>query len=132
MARLTETQRAFIRDNPFYAVLTTLRADGSPHSTVVWVDELDGELLFNTARGRAKERHLVADPRASISIVDPADPYRWLAVSGPVTLRDEGANEDIDALSRRYTGHDYAHHREGELRVSAVLHPERVDGRGLE
>jgi len=37
MPKLTEAQRAFIRD-PNYAVMTTLRADGSPHSTVIWVD----------------------------------------------------------------------------------------------
>ena len=37
------------------AVVTTLLADGSPHSTVVWID-CDGEdVLFNTARGRAKD-----------------------------------------------------------------------------
>ena len=51
---LTEAQRAFLRDNAFSAVVTTLRADGSPHSTVVWVDEEDGDLVFNTAEGRAK------------------------------------------------------------------------------
>ena len=31
MASLTDEQRAFIRDNPYYAVVTTMREDGSPH-----------------------------------------------------------------------------------------------------
>jgi hypothetical protein len=38
MAQLTDAQLAFLRDNPFVGVVTTLRADGSPHSTVVWID----------------------------------------------------------------------------------------------
>ncbi len=50
--------------------MTTLRADGSPHSTVVWVDCDGDDVLFNTARGRAKERHLLADPRVSVVTVD--------------------------------------------------------------
>jgi PPOX class probable F420-dependent enzyme len=129
--KLDKIQRAFIRDNPYYAVLTTLRADGSPHSTVVWVDEDDGDLVFNTALGRAKERHLAADPRASITVVDPANPYRWLAASGPVTMTTEGADAHIDQLARRYTGSAYASWREGETRVSGRLTPDHVEGVGL-
>ena len=53
MAGLTDAQRAFIRDNAYYGIVTTLRADGSPHSTVIWVDEEDGKILFNTAFHRA-------------------------------------------------------------------------------
>jgi PPOX class probable F420-dependent enzyme len=131
MAELTDAQRAFIRDNPFYAVLTTLRADGSPHATVVWVDVDDGEVVFNTRRGRAKERHLAADPRASVTVVDPADPYRWVSVSGPVALTTEGADAGIDALSRKYTGSDYAWRREGEIRVGARLRPDKVTAYGV-
>jgi len=131
MPKLDEVQRAFIRDNPFYAVLTTIRADGSPHSTVVWIDEAGGDVVFNTARGRAKERNLSRDARASITFLDPGNPYRWISVSGPVELTDEGADAQIDALSRKYTGGDYAHHRPGEQRVSARLAPDKIDAVGL-
>jgi PPOX class probable F420-dependent enzyme len=128
MTELTEAQRAFVRENPFYGVVTTLRKDGSPHSTVVWVDEQDGEILFNTAYPRAKARHLDRDPRASVVVVDPEDAYRWLAVSGPVRLSTDGANDDIDRLSRKYDGHEYRSHKEGQTRVSAWLTPEHVKG----
>ena len=131
MARLSESQRAFIRDNQFYAVVTTLRADGSPHSTVVWVDERDGEVIFNTAFPRAKARELQHDPRASITVVDPNDGYRWIAVSGTVTLSTDGANDEIDRLSRKYDGRDFGSHREGETRVTALLRPEKIHARGL-
>ena len=58
MPKLTEKQREFIAQNPYVATVTTLRPDGSPHSTIVWVDAEDGVVTFNTAVGRAKERYL--------------------------------------------------------------------------
>ena len=41
MAKLSEKQLQFL-ENPYVGVVTTLREDGSPHSTVVWVDVEDG------------------------------------------------------------------------------------------
>ena len=131
MATLTEAQRAFIRENPFYGVVTTLRADGSPHSTVVWVDEEDGKILFNTAYPRAKPRELERDPRASVVVLDAQDGYRWVAVSGPVTLTTEGADDDIERLSWKYDGHTFRPLAEGEIRVTARLTPEKVQGYGV-
>jgi PPOX class probable F420-dependent enzyme len=128
---LTDAQRAFIRDNRFYGIVTTLRSDGSPHSTVVWVDERDGKVLFNTAYPRAKTRDLEGDPRASVVVLDPSDGYRWLAVSGPVELSTDGADDDIHALSRKYDGKEYTSFRDGETRVTALVTPERVDVRGI-
>jgi PPOX class probable F420-dependent enzyme len=131
MAMLTEAQCAFIRENPYYGVVTTLRADGSPHSTVIWVDEEDGKVLFNTAAHRAKPRELERDPRASVVVLDAADGYRWVAVSGPVTLTTDGANDDIERLSRKYDGHAFRPLAEGEVRVTARLTPEKVQGYGV-
>lgn len=135
MAKLTEAQAAFIRDNPFYGVVTTLRPDGSPHSTVVWVTEENGKVLFNTAYPRVKAQELERDPRASVVVLDAADGYRWVAVSGPVELTTDGAKADIDALSRKYDGIDYPNHEKGEAigetRVTARLTPNRVQGYGV-
>jgi PPOX class probable F420-dependent enzyme len=131
MAKLTDAQRAFIRENAFCAVVTTLRADGSPHSTVVWVDEKEGELILNTAYPRAKAKELERDPRASVTVVDPADPYRWIAVSGPVTLQTDGARDVINELSHKYDGKDFGGFRDDETRVTALLRPEKVDSKGL-
>jgi PPOX class probable F420-dependent enzyme len=127
--KLTEEQRAFLRDNPFPGVVTTLRPDGSPHSTVVWVDEDGGDVLFNTAEGRAKPRYLRADPRASILVVDPGDQYRWVSVSGTAELTTEGAREQIDKLARKYLGTDEYPFYRGEQRVTVRIRPEKVDSR---
>jgi hypothetical protein len=72
MAKLNEKQIEFL-ENPYVGVVTTLRPDGSPQSTVVWVDVVDGVPSFNTARGRVKSRDLEADPRALVVVVEPSE-----------------------------------------------------------
>jgi PPOX class probable F420-dependent enzyme len=132
MTRLSEAQRAFIDDNPFVGVATTLRADGSPHSTVVWVDASGDDVRFNTPRGNAKERHLLADPRISIVVVDPQEMYRWVGISGTAELVDEGADAQIDALAKKYLGVDsYPFRRPNERRVTVRIIPDRIDGVGF-
>ena len=132
MTRLTQAQRAFL-ENPFVGVVTDLRSDGSPHSTVVWVDVDDEGVSFNTAWPRAKPRYLSADPRVSLTVLDPGDPYRWIAIEGTATLVDEGANDQIDRLSKKYTGRErYASHRPGETRVTVRIAPRRIESRGID
>ena len=133
MAQLAEGQRKFLDENPFVGIATTLRHDGSPHSTVVWVDVMDGTVGFNTARGRAKDRHLQRDPRASLLVVDPNNPYQWVAVSGRAELTEDGADAQIDKLAKKYLGKDeYPWRNPAETRVSVRITPERVDSTGFD
>jgi PPOX class probable F420-dependent enzyme len=130
---LGRKQKQFLDENPFVGVATTLREDGSPHATVVWVDTEDGKVSFNTARGRAKERHIARDPRASLLVVDPENPYRWVAVSGRAELTDEGADPQIDKLAKKYLGKDeYPARSPREERVKVLIEPEHVDASGID
>jgi PPOX class probable F420-dependent enzyme len=131
-ATLTERQRAFLEE-PFYGAVTTLRADGSPHTTVVWVDVDDDGMMFNTAAGRAKVRHLQRDPRVSLIVIDSHDPYRWLSVSGHAEITTEDADEQIDKLAKKYLGKDeYTSRKPGEQRVTARIHAEHIEAYGLD
>jgi PPOX class probable F420-dependent enzyme len=113
--------------------VTTLRPDGSPQSTVVWVDVVDGVPSFNTARGRVKSRDLEADPRASLVVVDPSDAYKWVALDGRAELTDEGADAQIDKLAKKYLGADeYPFRNPEEQRVSVRIVPDRVSSGGLD
>jgi len=133
MAQLEERKRRFLEENPFVGTVTTLRADGSPHSTIVWVDVEDGKVSFNTARGRAKSEHLEKDPRASVLVVDPNDSYKWVAVSGPARLTEDGADAQIDKLAKKYIGQDtYPWRKADETRVKVVIEPQRVDAAGFD
>jgi len=130
---LTQAERTFL-ENPFVGTITDLRPDGSPHTTVVWVDvDGDGGVSFNTAHGRAKPRYIAGDSRVSLTVVDPADPYRWLSVSGTATLVDEGADDQIDRLAKKYIGADsYPFRSPDERRVTVRISPTRIESRGLD
>ena len=133
MAKLGEDERKFVDESPFVGVATTLREDGSPHTTVVWVDIADGTVGFNTARGRAKPRHLEHDPRASLLVLDPNNSYKWVAVSGRAELTEEGADAQIDKLAKKYLGRDeYPFRNPEETRVSVWITPEKVDASGFD
>ncbi len=133
MAALKEKQRRFLDENPFVGVVTTLREDGSPHSTIVWVDVEGDKVAFNTARGRLKPKNLERDGRASLVMVDPGDPYRWLSVSGPAELTEDGADAQIDKLSKKYIGKDeYPWRKPEEKRVKVLIEPDKVTASGLD
>ncbi len=132
MPKLTEKQKEFLRE-PHVGVVTTLRPDGTPHSTVVWVDVEDGVVSFNTAYGRAKPEHVERTPRVSVAVVDESDPYRYIALDGTAELTTEDADAQIDRLAKKYLGKDeYPFREEGERRVKVRVRPERVTAVGLD
>ena len=111
-----------------FAYVATLMPDGSPQVTPVWID-YDGEyVLFNTARGRQKDRNLKRSPQVALAISDPDNPYRYLQVRGRVAeATEEGADEHIDKLAQRYLGVErYPYRQPGEVRVIYKIVPERV------
>ena len=132
-AALSEAQLRFLAENPFVGVLTTLRPDGSPHSTVVWVDVEEGVVSFNTEEGRAKVRHIDDEPRVSLLVLDPSDPYKWVAISGSTDVTTEGAQEQIDKLAKKYVGKDkYPWANPEKKRLKVVIRPAYVDSSGFD
>ena len=110
------------------AHVATLGPAGAPQVTPVWV-MLDGEdIIINTALGRAKARNLASDSRVAVSLTDPDDLYAAIVVRGSVTgFTTEGADDVIDQLAKKYLDVDsYPMRREGEIRVTVRIHPERI------
>jgi anthraniloyl-CoA monooxygenase len=90
-----------------YAHLSTVMPDGTPQVTPVWVDYDGRHILVNSAAGRQKDLNMSKRPRVAIEIPDPENPNRYLAVRGPVVdITEEGADEHLDRLARRYLGRD--------------------------
>ena len=90
---------------PPVAALSTIMADGSPQTSVVWCD-YDGEYVrINTMRGFAKERNMRRDPRVTILAYDPRQPLRYLEVRGTVVeMTEDGAARHLDELASKYAG----------------------------
>ena len=113
---------------PNYAHVATLMADGSPQVTPVWVDIEGDRILVNTSEGRAKPRNVRRDARVAISIFKQDNPYSSAYIRGRVAeMRHEGAKEHIDKLAKKYLGQDtYPYLQPGEQRVIMVIEPEHV------
>lgn len=129
---LTETQARFLQE-PNYAVVAALRADGSPHQTVVWID-WDGEhVLLNLNQERSKLQYLRENPRLSVLTIHREDPYRWLAVDGVVDeITTEGAYEHIVHQAGVYRGREEYALKPGEERVLVKVRPLHADAYNLD
>jgi PPOX class probable F420-dependent enzyme len=115
-----------------YANLATVMPDGSPQVTPVWFD-YDGDCLrINSAKGRVKDKNMRRDKRVALSIQDPDNAYRYLAVLGKVEeITEEGADAHIDSLAKKYLGKDkYPFRGPGEVRVIYKIRPEKVSTMG--
>jgi PPOX class probable F420-dependent enzyme len=131
MATLNEKQAALFTGRN-WGVIATIREDGSPQATPVWID-YDGEnVLVNSAQGRTKVKNIERDPRATVTVL-PAENQQggYVMVSGPAKIVEEGALDHINMLAKKYLGEDkYPYLGPGEQRVIIQIRPERVDGFG--
>lgn len=106
-------------DKKALAHLATLMPDGRPQVTPVWCD-FDGTCVrINSAKGRRKDGNMRRDPRVSLSLCDPDNPYRYLEIRGHVVeITEDGGDAHIDQLAHKYLGVDaYPYRQAGEVRV---------------
>jgi len=109
-----------------FAHLATVMPDGTPHVTPVWFDTENGNIRVNTARGRVKDRNMRQNAAVALSILDPENPYRHVAIRGRVVnMIEEGeADPHIDSLAKKYLGEEkYSMRRPGEARVIFEIEP---------
>jgi PPOX class probable F420-dependent enzyme len=117
---------------PAFAHLATLMHDGSPQVTPVWVD-YDGKYVrVNSALGRVKDKNMRRDPRVSLAIQDPDNPYRYVEIRGKVVeITQNGADDHINKLSQKYLGKPvYPYRKPGEVRVVYKIEPQKISSLG--
>jgi PPOX class probable F420-dependent enzyme len=115
-----------------FASLGTLMPDGQPQVTPVWVDFDGKHVVVNSAKGRVKDRNMRRDPRVSMALIDPDNPYRHLQVQGRVVeITENGADQHIDKMAKKYLGQDkYPFRQPGEVRVLYKIEPDRTFAMG--
>jgi PPOX class probable F420-dependent enzyme len=114
------------------AHVATIGPDGAPQNNPVWFDWDGTHLLFSQTTGRQKYRNLLKVPKVAVSIVDPANPYRYLEVRGTVvSIDDDPGNAFINKMAKKYIDQDvYPWHQEGDHRVVVHVVPERTSSMG--
>jgi PPOX class probable F420-dependent enzyme len=115
-----------------YANIATMMPDGTPQVTPVWFDYDGNHLRVNSAKGRVKDKNMRRNKNVALSIQDPDNAYRYLAVRGKVDdITEEGADAHIDTLAKKYLGKDkYPFRGPGEVRVIYKIRPEKVSTMG--
>ncbi|HVP52913.1 MAG TPA: PPOX class F420-dependent oxidoreductase [Terriglobales bacterium] len=115
-----------------FASLATRMPNDDVQVTPVWVDVDDSNVIFNSARGRVKDKNVRRDPRVTLTLMDPDNPYRYLEVRGRVVdITEKGADQHIDKLAKKYLGVDkYPYRQPGEVRVLYRVKPEHVHAYG--
>jgi PPOX class probable F420-dependent enzyme len=114
-------------DGPYPCCLTTLRADGSPYSVVVWCAREGERFTVNGAEGRWLD-NIGRDPRVSLAVVDTGNILRHVGVDGVVVaIEPDEDYAHIDALSQTYMGGRYQWSTpEGEPRFKVTIEPKRI------
>jgi PPOX class probable F420-dependent enzyme len=109
------------------AVLGTIGASGRPQLSAIWfLAEGDTvKLSLNTARQKVK--NLQANPGASLLIVDPANPYRYLELRGDAEISPDPDYVFADKVGAKYGGADLRERdKPGDVRVVVTINPTRV------
>jgi PPOX class probable F420-dependent enzyme len=106
---LSERVRAFL-DADRFATIATTDPDGSPRQAVIWYRFDGDEIVLNSLVGRRWPSNLERDPRISVAVGDQADGYRWVGLTGRVTVVHDQptAQADIAEMARRYHAYDPA------------------------
>ncbi|MEU6381938.1 PPOX class F420-dependent oxidoreductase [Streptomyces bauhiniae] len=119
-------------DTPVFIVVGTVQPDGSPQMSPVWVKRDGDDVLISTTVDRRKEKNLKRDPRVTVVVMDPENPYEYAEIRGTAEMTTEGGQALIDELSLKYTGKKYAEFNPASAndaeRVVVRISPRKVVG----
>lgn len=114
---------------PNYATISVVRPDGQPVSVPTWYLFEGGQVVVNMDAGRKRLDYLRADPRVSLSAMDPDNWITHVSVQGRVVeIVDDPDLVDIDRLARHYTGQPYS--VRDRARITARIDVDRWHGWG--
>ena len=133
MSNVIPEQYTDLLQSTALAHIATIGPKGEPQSSPLWFG-WDGEFLrFAQLVGAdRKRRNLERDPRVAVSIVDPANIYRYVEVRGTVERVEPDVDRAfINAMAQKYWGQEtYTEGKPDDEFVVVVIRPERATGMG--
>jgi PPOX class probable F420-dependent enzyme len=112
------------------AINATIGSNGAPQQTPIWF-LWDGEhVRFSLVEGRQKLRNLRRDPRLALTIIDPAEPTRYLEIRGEVDLQPDPELALEKAVATKYTGSWDDVEPPGTPRFAATVTPAKITSQG--
>ncbi len=130
----TPEQDAFINSNR-WAVVTSLRKDGSPANSVVFYSREGDELIFSTTLSRLKAKTLRNDPRIAVTVLDEGTPFGFVTVEGRAKIQSDDLVPGHVAVNKAMRGvgeftppEGFAERLKADGRVIVRVRAERVSG----
>lgn len=117
-----------------WAVLTTLRASGSPVSSVVAYARDGDELVISTPGGTFKRKSLERDARMNLCIINNEEPFNFVSIEGDVSIESDDLVRKTRLVFKNIenTGYqepeDFEGWLETQARVILRIKPQRVYG----
>ena len=133
MSNVIPEEYADLPETTALAHVATVGTDGAPQSSPVWFGWDGTHLRFAQVTGyRQKVRNLQREPRVALSIVDPANAYRYFEVRGTVERIEPDPDwAFINAMATEYLGRDrYPFGKPGNEWVVVVIRPGRTTQMG--
>jgi PPOX class probable F420-dependent enzyme len=115
-----------ILDGKNFATIATLDADGSPHTSVVWILRDGDAVLFSTKTGRVKARNLARDPRVALSVFELDNPYSSVDIRGTAELLADPEKTLPEQVSMKYLGEAPPPEPAEDTRYIVRITPEKV------
>jgi PPOX class probable F420-dependent enzyme len=113
-------------DGRSFATVATLGPDGAPQTSLIWILRDGDAVLFTTTAERQKGRNLARDPRLSLTVVDPDNPYRTVELRGTAELIDDPDRTLPMRVSHKYLNEDPPADPAGTHRLIVRLVPDRI------
>jgi len=108
------------------ATTVTIGASGYPQASAVWFLYEDGKIRTSLVNTNQKVANAIANPKGTVLLVDPTNPYKTLELRGDFSVEDDA---DVSFLRRQLvkygtTPEDFGRGTDG--RVVLSLTPSRV------
>jgi PPOX class probable F420-dependent enzyme len=115
---------------PIPVALATIGATGHPQVTAIWVI-LEGDTVVTSLAGvRQKLKNLQSVPKATVFVIDPANPYRTLEIRADITIEADPDLATLKKVLAAYGTDLAAFPGPLEDRTTVTLHPTHVVAQG--
>ena len=109
-----------------FATLGTVGPDGRPQLSEVWFLAEGDTVATSLNTSRQKTKNLLANPAASLFLLDLANAYRYVELRGDAEISADDDYSFADQLGAKYHANLRDRDQPGDSRVRVIIRPVRV------
>jgi PPOX class probable F420-dependent enzyme len=110
-----------------FATLATIGPDGRPQVSEVWFLADGDTVAISLNSSRQKMKNLLANPAASVFLLDLAVPYRYLEIRGDAEITPDDDYSFADRVGAKYHSDLRERDQPGQTRYTVIIRPTRVN-----